>query len=151
MKSINIIAIMPFLASSFMTQAPVYQDVNHPIGDRVVGGKLTANKKVMSVDETITFSLAVKNTGNREGQEIVQLYIRDIKSSLPRSVKELKRFKKVKLMPGEEKIVSLSIDKEALSFFDAEKHEWICEPGKFEAIIAASAMDIKDVLKFELK
>ena len=96
----------------------------------------------MSVDETITFSLAVKNTGNREGQEIVQLYIRDIKSSLPRSVK---------LMPGEEKIVSLSIDKEALSFFDAEKHEWICEPGKFEAIIAASAMDIKDVLKFELK
>ena len=43
----------------------------------------------MSVDETITFSLAVKNTGNREGQEIVQLYIRDIKSSLPRSVKEL--------------------------------------------------------------
>ena len=96
----------------------------------------------MSVDETITFSLAVKNTGNREGQEIVQLYIRDIKSSLPRSVKELKRFKKVKLMPGEEKIVSLSIDKEALR---------ICEPGKFEAIIAASAMDIKDVLKFELK
>ena len=56
----------------------------------------------MSVDETITFSLAVKNTGNREGQEIVQLYIRDIKSSLPRSVKELKRFKKVNLMPGEE-------------------------------------------------
>ena len=54
-------------------------------------------------------------------------------------------------MPGEEKIVSLSIDKEALSFFDAEKLEWICEPGKFEAIIAASAMDIKDVLKFELK
>ena len=99
----------------------------------------------MSVDETITFSLAVKNTGNREGQEIVQLYIRDIKSSLPRPVKELK------LMPGEEKIVSLSIDKEALSFFDAERHEWICEPGKFEAIIAASAMDIKDVLKFELK
>ena len=95
----------------------------------------------MSVDETITFSLAVKNTGNREGQEIVQLYIRDIKSSLPRPVKELKRFK----------IVSLSIDKEALSFFDAERHEWICEPGKFEAIIAASAMDIKDVLKFELK
>ena len=54
-------------------------------------------------------------------------------------------------MPGEEKIVSLSIDKEALSFFDAERHEWICEPGKFEAIIAVSAMDIKDVLKFELK
>ena len=105
----------------------------------------------MSLDETITLSLAVKNTGNREGQEIVQLYIRDIKSFLPRPVKELKRFKKVKLMPGEEKIVSLSIDKEALSFFDAEKHEWICEPDKFEAIIAASAMDIKDVLKFELK
>lgn len=54
----------------------------------------------MSVDETITFSLAVKNTGNRERQEIVQLYIRDIKSSLPRPVKELKRFKKVKINAG---------------------------------------------------
>ena len=139
MKSINIIAIMPFLASSFMTQAPVYQDVNHPIGNRVVGVWNTNSKQESHV------------SCNREGQEIVQLYIRDIKSSLPRPVKELKRFKKVKLMPGEEKIVSLSIDKEALSFFDAERHEWICEPGKFEAIIAASAMDIKDVLKFELK
>lgn len=63
----------------------------------------------MSVDETITFSLAVKNTGNREGQEIVQLYIRDIKSSLPRPVKELKRFKKVKFNAGEEKIVSFGL------------------------------------------
>ena len=45
MKSINIIAIMPFLASSFMTQAPVYQDVNHPIGDRVVGVWKTNSKQ----------------------------------------------------------------------------------------------------------
>ena len=78
----------------------------------------------MKADEQISFSVSVKNTGMREGQEVVQLYISDKKSSLPRPVKELKGFKKIKLAPGEEKTVTLTIDKGALSFFDDERHEW---------------------------
>lgn len=105
----------------------------------------------MSADDTITFTVSVKNTGTREGQEVVQLYISDKKSSLPRPVKELKGFDKVKLAPGEEKTVSFTITKDALSFFDDAKHEWVAEPGKFEAVIAASAADIKGVVPFELK
>ncbi len=105
----------------------------------------------MSADDTITFTVSVKNTGTREGQEVVQLYISDKKSSLPRPVKELKGFDKVKLAPGEEKTVSFTIAKDALSFFDDTKHEWVAEPGKFEAVIAASAADIKGVVPFELK
>ncbi|MEG0645779.1 MAG: glycoside hydrolase family 3 C-terminal domain-containing protein [Bacteroides sp.] len=114
-------------------------------------GKPIADKKTLLPGETITFTLPVKNTGTREGQEIVQLYISDKKSSLPRPVKELKGFSKVHLAPGQEKTVTFTIDKEALSFFDDTKHEWVAEPGKFEALIGASATDIKGVVSFELK
>ena len=114
-------------------------------------GKPSADKKTMTADDTISFTVNVKNTGTREGQEVVQLYISDKKSSLPRPVKELKGFQKVKLAPGEEKAVTLTIDKKALSFFDDAKHEWVAEPGKFEAIIGSSSRDTKGIVPFELK
>ena len=114
-------------------------------------GKPSADKKTMTADDTISFTVNVKNTGTREGQEVVQLYISDKKSSLSRPIKELKGFQKVKLAPGEEKAVTLTIDKKALSFFDDAKHEWVAEPGKFEAIIGSSSRDIKGTVPFELK
>ena len=82
----------------------------------------------MQADGTLTVKVSVKNTGAREGQEVVQLYISDKKSSLPRPVKELKGFQKVKLAPGETKEVTFTIDKEALSFFDDTQHAWVTEP-----------------------
>lgn len=114
-------------------------------------GKPVADSKTMSADGTLTVKVNVKNTGACEGQEVVQMYISDKQSSLPRPIKELKGFQKIKLAPGEEKEVTFTIQKEALSFFDDAKHAWIAEPGKFEAIIAASAADIKGVVPFELK
>lgn len=114
-------------------------------------GKAVANKKVMGMEETLTVTVPVTNTGNREGAEVVQLYISDLKSSLPRPVKELKGFSKVKLASGETKEVTFTFGKDALSFFDNTRHEWEAETGKFEAVIAASAMDIKSKVSFELK
>jgi len=114
-------------------------------------GKPTADSKTMTADGKLTVKVTVKNTGAREGQEVVQLYISDKKSSLPRPVKELKGFQKIKLAPGEAKEVTFTIDKEALSYFDDARHAWVAEPGKFEAIVAASAADIKGVVPFELK
>lgn len=114
-------------------------------------GKPTADAKTMQADGKLTVKVAVKNTGDREGKEVVQLYIADKKSSLPRPVKELKGFQKIKLAPGESKEVSFTIEKDALSYFDDAQHAWVAEPGKFEAIIAASAADIKGVVPFELK
>lgn len=113
--------------------------------------KVTANKKELGLNDKISFSVKVKNTGNREGAEIVQLYISDLQSSLPRPLKELKGFEKVNLKPGEEKEVTFTIDKSALSFFDADKHDWVAENGDFDAIIGASATDIKSKVKFTLK
>lgn len=98
----------------------------------------------------LTLSVTVTNTGSREGSEIVQLYISDLKSSLPRPQKELKGFKKVKLAPGESKLVSFVIDKSALSYYDDRKQCWVCEPGKFEALVAASSADIRGKAGFEV-
>ena len=114
-------------------------------------GKPIADAKTMQADGKLTVKVTVKNTGDREGQEVVQLYIADKKSSLPRPVKELKGFQKIKLAPGESKEVSFTIEKDALSYFDDAQHAWVAELGKFEAIIAASAADIKGVVPFELK
>lgn len=114
-------------------------------------GKPSADKKTMTADDTISFTVNVKNTGTCEGQEVVQLYISDKKSSLPRPIKELKGFKKVRLAPGEEKAVTLTIDRKALSFFDDIRHEWVAEPGKFEAIIGSSSKDIRGIVPFELR
>lgn len=114
-------------------------------------GKPVANDKTISPEGTLTVKVKIKNTGTRKGKEIVQLYISDKQSSLPRPVKELKGFSKIELSPGEEREVTFTIDKEALSFFDDTKHTWVAEPGKFEAIIASSSADIKGVVPFELK
>ncbi|MFK8377306.1 glycoside hydrolase family 3 C-terminal domain-containing protein [Capnocytophaga canimorsus] len=114
-------------------------------------GKVSANKKTMSANDKITFSVSVKNIGNRDGAEVVQLYIRDVKSSVVRPYKELKGFEKVYLKAEESKIVKFTIDKEALSFFDEKKHDWVAEKGEFEAIIGSSSADIKTRISFSLK
>lgn len=99
----------------------------------------------------MTVTTTVKNTGDRKGSEVVQLYISDVKSSLPRPVKELKGFQKVTLNPGESCEVTFNIDNSMLSFYDDAKGEWRMEPGRFEAIIGASAGDIKSKVAFDVK
>ena len=114
------------------------------------GGKSRIEK---SADDTSLFTIhtSIKNTGSREGAETVQLYIRDVKSSLPRPVKELKGFQKVTLAPGEQRDITFTIDKSMLSYYDDSKGEWVMEPGRFEALIGASAGDIKSKVAFEMK
>ena len=114
-------------------------------------GKVTADKKEMTEADKMTFTVSVKNTGTREGSEVVQLYISDLKSTLPRPLKELKGFEKISLKADEEKAVSITVDKAALSFFDADKHSWVAESGEFEALIGASSADIRTKVGFILK
>lgn len=113
--------------------------------------KPAISSKEIKGDETLTVKLNVKNTGDREGAEVVQLYISDLKSSLPRPLKELKGFSKIKLNPGEQKEVTFTISKEDLSFYDDSKQQWVAESGEFEVIIGASATDIRGKVKFEYK
>lgn len=114
-------------------------------------GKVVADKKSMTTDDNITFSINIKNTGSRDGEEVIQLYISDKKASVPRPVKELKGFDKISLKVGEEKTVTFTIDKSALSFFDDKKHDWVAEAGEFEALIGSSSTDIKSKVSFSLR
>jgi beta-glucosidase len=114
-------------------------------------GKLSLNKKTITTGETITVSIPVKNTGARAGAEIIQLYIKDDKSSLPRPEKELKGFQKVFLQAGEEQTVTFAIQPEALQFYDDQQSAWVAEPGKFTVLIGASSTDIRQKDAFSLQ
>ena len=96
-------------------------------------------------------TMLVTNTGDREGQEVVQLYVSDAKASVIRPTKELKGFAKVSLKPGEAKEITFTITPDMLAFFDAESHQWVVEPGKFMMHIASSSADIHASLPYEYK
>ena len=114
-------------------------------------GKAIADKSEMTREDKISFTLSVTNTGSCAGSEVVQLYVSDVKSSLPRPLKELKAFKKVFLQPGETQNVTLTIDVNALSFYDDSKQNWIAEPGDFMALIGTSSDQLRSKVKFKLK
>ncbi|CAD6442097.1 cf4627e9-fd60-48d6-a9b8-76bf61156a1b [Sclerotinia trifoliorum] len=105
--------------------------------------------------EKITLSLKITNTGSMQGKEIVQLYIHDVRSKLPRPEKELKGFAKVDLAAGESKNVEISIDRYALGYWDDSYRDgkglWVAEEGAFEAWVGASAADIRYKIPFEVK
>lgn len=111
---------------------------------------LRADRSAMTRDGKITLTVNVKNTGNRRGQEVVQLYISDLKSSLPRPLKELKGFAKVDLAPGESRDVTLTIDNSALSFYDDTKQAWTSEAGTFEALLGNASDNLTQKLRFSL-
>ena len=114
-------------------------------------GKATIDKTEGSADDVFTVSIPVTNTGDRAGREIVQLYVSDLKTTLPRPVKELKGFKKISLEPGQTETVTFEISRDDLSYFDADKHAWVVDPGKFEALVGASSRDIRSKGAFKVK
>lgn len=103
--------------------------------------KLSSNK--MSSNGKLEISFRLKNTGNLDGAEIVQLYVRDVLCTVDRPVKELKRFAKVFLKAGETREVKFILDKSDLAFYDVQTKNWIAEPGEFEILIGTSSEDIK--------
>lgn len=114
-------------------------------------GKPVVSGNTISENGKITVEVPVTNKGGREGSEIVELYISDLKSSLPRPVKELKGFSKIKLAPGETGTVKFEITPDALKYFDDKSHSWVVEPGKFKAHVGSSSTDIRHSILFDYK
>lgn len=114
-------------------------------------GNATADKAGLTANDSITFTVSVTNTGTKAGAEVVQLYIRDCESSLPRPYKELKAFRKVSLQPGETKDVSMTIGRDALSYFDDKAHAWTAESGRFEALIGNASDNLTCKVAFTLE
>ncbi len=97
----------------------------------------------MKPGQKITASVAVTNTGNREGKEVVQLYIRDLVGSSTRPVKELKGFQKIELKAGESKTVSFDISVNDLKYFNYDL-KYVAEPGEFKIFIGGNSHDVKE-------
>ncbi|HSW58534.1 MAG TPA: glycoside hydrolase family 3 C-terminal domain-containing protein, partial [Dehalococcoidales bacterium] len=96
-----------------------------------------------SAHEKVRVEAEIKNTGRRSGKEVVQLYVSDIASSLPRPPRELKGFQKVSLKPGQKVKVIFELGKDAWSYWDPAKKGWIAEPGDFDVLVGSSSRDIR--------
>lgn len=112
---------------------------------------LRIDKQEMAIDDELTLTIDVTNTGLRAGAETIQLYISDLKSSLPRPVKELKGFQKVFLKPGETQTVSFNIERSALSFYNDRTDSWTVEPGEFVAMLNNSSSPSNHKVRFIVK
>jgi beta-glucosidase len=103
----------------------------------------------MKMNQEITVTLKVTNSGKVAGEEVVQLYLRDNVASVVRPVKELRDFQKIKLNIGETKTVTFKIDNQKLSFYN-QKLDYLSEPGNFELMVGSSSNDIRCKDTFEL-
>jgi beta-glucosidase len=91
----------------------------------------------------VVATVEVSNVGQRAGSEVVQLYVRDVESSQPRPVKELKGFAKIRLAAGERQVARFALDRRAFSRFSSDQHDWIVEPGEFELLAGSSSQNIR--------
>jgi beta-glucosidase len=85
----------------------------------------------------------VKNTSRRAGEEVVQLYTRELKPSVTRPVRELRGFQRVAVPPGETKTLTFTVPAEKLAFYDEKQHRFVVEPGKYEIQVGSSSTDIR--------
>jgi beta-glucosidase len=101
--------------------------------------KLSVTPQAGNLNEPVTVSFDLKNTGQREAAEVAELYVGAPHASLPRPVKELKGFAKINLKPGETQRVTLKLDRRAFSFYDVKKSDWSAEAGDFLILVGGSS------------
>jgi beta-glucosidase len=105
-------------------------------------GDIRLNRNSISPNGTLTASVTITNTGNREGKEVVQMYIQDVVGSITRPVKELKGFQKLSLRPGESTTISFTITMNDLKFYNSDL-KFVAEPGEFRIFIGTNSRDVK--------
>ncbi len=103
---------------------------------RLSAPKLARNGKIMA-------SVTVKNTGERSGETVVQLYVQDVTASVVRPVKELKDFRKVMLAPGESRVIDFPVSEDTLKFYNA-RLEYVAEPGDFNVQIGLDSASVRE-------
>ena len=111
--------------------------------------KVALDKRTMSVGDSLIVSVQIENTGKRKGDEVAQLYIRDLVASVTRPVKQLLGFRRITLEPGEKKLVQFMIKQDDLSFYE-ENMKWICEPGVFKIFVGTNCEDVLEA-EFEVR
>ncbi|MGD1046441.1 MAG: glycoside hydrolase family 3 C-terminal domain-containing protein [Bacteroidota bacterium] len=104
---------------------------------------LTVSKETINENDTLKVGLTVKNSGSKKGMEIIQVYVEDVESSVPRPVKELKAFKKVELNNGETVLIQFELNKQVFAFWNPKTQDWYIEKGKFVIHVGAASNDIR--------
>ncbi len=107
-------------------------------------GKPTLSKSTIGPAETLTVSVTVQNTGSRDGEEVAQLYLRDMVGSISRPVAELKGFQKVLLKKGESKTLTFRLAPDALKFYNNDL-KFAAEPGDFQVMVGGNSRDVQMV------
>jgi len=105
--------------------------------------QLRADKTEITDEETLQVSFKVKNTGKMQGKEIVQLYVAKPETKIIRPLKELKGFAKVELEPGQEKAVTIELNKRSFAYYNTAIKDWHVESGDYHILIGASSADIR--------
>ncbi|MEI9934632.1 MAG: beta-glucosidase BglX [Ferruginibacter sp.] len=105
---------------------------------------INLNKNYLTKQNNITATVTVTNNGNYDGEETVQLYIRQMQGSITRPLKELKGFQKIFIKKGESKKVQFILTENDLKFYNSNLH-WIAEPGQFELFIGGNSEDCKEI------
>lgn len=111
---------------------------------------LNIQSEKINKEGVLSVSVNVKNTGDRAGDEVVQLYIHDVECSVVRPLKELRAFERFTLQPGETKTVTMKVDVKKLAFYDVKSHSFLVEAGLFDAFIGSSSDDIRLTGHFEV-
>ncbi len=104
---------------------------------------ITFDKQTMLDSDTLTVNVTLGNTGKISAKEIIQLYVKDLESSVIRPTKELRAFEKVTLAPGEETTIAFTLTKRAFAYYNTQLGDWHVESGDFEILIGASSQDIR--------
>ncbi|MFZ0033978.1 MAG: glycoside hydrolase family 3 C-terminal domain-containing protein [Sedimentisphaerales bacterium] len=104
---------------------------------------LRTSASTLPRDGSITVSVDVANTGKLAGDEVVQLYVRHLKSRVERPIQELRGFRRVSLRPGERKTVEISLQARSLAYWDVDRHAFVVETGKIEFRVGGSSADIR--------
>lgn len=100
---------------------------------------LTLSAARLSAEDRLSVEFTVTNTGQRPGAEVAQLYLGAVSPSLPRPTKELKGFSKVKLEPGESRVVRIRLTPQDFAFWDVKTHDWRAEPGEYRILVGGAS------------
>ncbi|MDD4192671.1 MAG: glycoside hydrolase family 3 C-terminal domain-containing protein, partial [Mangrovibacterium sp.] len=112
---------------------------------------LKESEAVMGVNDQAEVSVSVKNTGNYDGDEVVQAYVKNLTSTVPQPIRALKGFERISLKKGEAKLVTIPLKSEAFRYFDEAEDRFVVEPGTYEIQIGTSSEDIRLRTRIEVK
>ncbi len=111
---------------------------------------LELSAKQIPAHGTVIVTVDVENTGERAGDEVVQLYVRDVECRVKRPARELRGFERVRLRPGQSKTMRFELPGEKLAFYDENTHGFVVEPGAFEVLVGSSSQDIRVTGRFHV-